>query len=168
MRYIEAPTVYQPRSGEKSLFLAGGITDCPDWQQEVVQMLADTELILINPRRSQFPARDMDAIATQTKWELDHLRLSQEVLFWFPSETLCPITLYELGAWSMTNKRLYLGIHPDYQKLLEVQAQIALVRPDVEMVHSLDDLVAQVKEAYRNNPPPDTGLQSIPLRGSRS
>jgi hypothetical protein len=34
-------------------------------------------------------------------------------MFWFPSETLCPITLYELGAWTIlslqTGTKLFVG-----------------------------------------------------------
>ena len=31
MRYVEALETYEPKPGEISLFLAGGITNCYDW-----------------------------------------------------------------------------------------------------------------------------------------
>jgi hypothetical protein len=34
-----------------AVFLAGGITGCPDWQAELVRMLADVPVALLNPRR---------------------------------------------------------------------------------------------------------------------
>ncbi len=41
-----------------SLFLAGGITGCPDWQRQLRDKLADTPLTLLNPRRANFPIDD--------------------------------------------------------------------------------------------------------------
>ncbi len=48
MIYIESPAVY---SGDnKAVFLAGGISNCPDWQQEMKRMLTPSDLVLFNPR----------------------------------------------------------------------------------------------------------------------
>jgi hypothetical protein len=52
------------------------------------------------------------------RWEHDHLRRSKAIMFWFPSETLCPITLYELGAWTIlarqTGTKLFVGAEPHH------------------------------------------------------
>ena len=55
MRYIEAPTVYTGPERERSVFLAGGITGCPDWQSWMVTRLRPASLALLNPRRADFP-----------------------------------------------------------------------------------------------------------------
>jgi hypothetical protein len=133
MNYVECP---QTAATSPSLFLAGGITGCPNWQAIVVEQLQDTPLTLFNPRRGQFPIHDPTASEVQIRWEYDHLRKADAILFWFPWETLCPIVLYELGAWSMTNKPLFVGVHPHYQRHRDVQIQTALVRPDVAIVYS--------------------------------
>lgn len=146
MRYIEAPNTYEGL--EKSMFLAGGITDCPEWQAEVVGMLSDTNLVLYNPRRKNFPIHDPSASEAQIKWEHDYLRRATAILFWFPCETLCPIVLYELGAWSMTTKRLFVGVHPQYQRRRDVVIQTRLARPEVSIVYSIQDLVEQVVSLY--------------------
>lgn len=145
MHYIEAP-VYEDLHDflGKRLFLAGGITGCPDWQQEVVKLLSETELILFNPRRKDFPIDDPDAALEQIEWEFRHLRRANAILFWFPCETLCPIVLYELGAWSMTKTRIFVGVHPEYKRRADVEIQTKLVRPKIEIVYSLADLVQQV------------------------
>src|SRR5262245_52117185 len=109
MRYIEALTEYIP-ADDVSLFLGGGISGCPDWQREIVTLLADTDLTLLNPRRAFFPIDDPSQAERQIEWEFRHLRLATAILFWFPRETLCPIALYELGAWSMTDKPLFVGV----------------------------------------------------------
>lgn len=167
MRYIESPDIYRPRNGDRSIFLAGGISGCPEWQQDMVRLLEDTDLVVFNPRRKDFPADTPAAAEAQIRWEVDHLRLAQEVLFWFPCETLCPITLYELGSWSMTDKTLYVGMHPDYVKRFDLEIQLKLVRPLLEITYSLTDLAAQVRQAHEHRDLPEVGLQTIPLRGLR-
>ena len=144
MRYIEAPSKLQLLGTKPKVFLAGGIPNCPDWQREMVALLANTELALLNPRRKDFPIGDPDAALEQIRWEHQALRLADAILFWFPCETICPIVLYELGAWSMTDKPIFVGVHPEYQRIQDVEIQTGLVRPDIKLVYSLQDLAVQV------------------------
>jgi hypothetical protein len=145
MHYIESPGGFESKHvGLASIFLAGGITGCPDWQQEMRGLLQDYEGVLVNPRRANFPIHDPGAALEQIMWEHRHLRLADTVLFWFPCETICPIVLYELGAWSMTNKPIFVGVHPRYQRRQDVEVQTGLVRPGVRVVYSLRELAALV------------------------
>lgn len=146
MHYIECLDTYQ--GSERSLFMAGGITGCGDWQAELAALLSDTDWILLNPRRKNYPANDPVVAEQQIQWEHDHLRAASAILFWFPSETLCPITLYELGAWSMTDKPLFIGVHPDYARRIDVEIQTRLARPEVRIVYSLADLAELIKRAF--------------------
>lgn len=41
-----------------SIFLAGGITNCPNWQQEAISYLSKLNLTIYNPRRENFPIND--------------------------------------------------------------------------------------------------------------
>jgi hypothetical protein len=142
MHYIEAPQAYN--GYEPSLFLAGGITGCPDWQKEMVAKLQDLPLVIFNPRRSHFPQYE-DIDREQIEWEYTYLRKATAISFWFPEETLCPITLYELGAWTMTNKKIFLGVHPHYQRIQDIRIQTALVRPDVTLVQTLEELNQSIR-----------------------
>jgi len=142
MQYIEAPNYYKGR--KKSLFLGGGITGCPDWQKEMCALLSDTDLVVFNPRRKKFP-KDEPAIV-QIKWEYEHLRKARAISFWFPKETLCPIVLYELGAWSMANKPIFVGVHPEYARKIDVEIQTKLVRPEINIVNSLELVVKQIEK----------------------
>lgn len=157
--YLEAPEQQVLRGS--SLFLAGGITNCPDWQAEMVPMLRTAyeplgmpwDVTVCNPRRADFPIDDPSAADAQIKWEHEYLRACSMISFWFPKETLCPIVLYELGAWSMTNKKIFVGMDPDYQRRQDVEIQTKLARNfpydkslQVEIVYSLDELVAQIRE----------------------
>lgn len=147
MKVVESPNTYSPNRETHSLYLAGGITGCPDWQQEIIHLLAHTDLVIFNPRRRHFPIDDPSAAEEQIRWEHHHLRLASDILFWFPCETLCPIALYELGAWSMTDKPIYVGVHPKYRRRQDIDIQTELTRPQVEIVHSLQELAGQVVDA---------------------
>ena len=144
MKYIESPMEWDGIGN--SLFLAGGITGCPSWQQEMVQLLSDTPLVLLNPCRVQFPICDLTAARAQIAWEFEHLRKADAILFWFPAETVCPIALYELGAWSMTNKPLFVGVHPSYVRRQDVEIQTGLARPDIKITFTLATLAEMVMQ----------------------
>lgn len=144
MRYIECPNVETISPNQKSLFLAGGITNCPNWQLEMKSMLEDTAWTIINPRRADFDLANNSLLEPQIKWEHERLRQASAILFWFPAQTLCPITLYELGAWSMTNKQLFVATDPEYQRRHDVIIQTKLVRPDIQVLDSLEKLVQQI------------------------
>jgi hypothetical protein len=141
--YVECPTDYG--GGGPSLFLAGGITGCPDWQATMRALLADGPYTLLNPRRAAFPIHDPTAAEAQIAWEHAHLRKADAILFWFAAEQLQPIALYELGAWSMTQKPLFVGVHPDYARRQDVEIQTRLTRPEVIVAHTLESLAQQVK-----------------------
>src|SRR5436190_14265698 len=96
MIYIEAPANFDGRG--PAVFLAGGISDAQNWQAELVEQLRGLHVVILNPRRRQFPAGDSDASRKQIAWEHRHLRTASLVAFWFPPQTLCPIALFELGT----------------------------------------------------------------------
>lgn len=149
MKYVECPEVYNDT--DLSLFLGGGITDCPDWQAEITNKLSDIPLVLLNPRRPTKP----DDSYEQIKWEFDHLEKADLRLFWFCKETLCPIVLFELGKWIHLDKtpkgKLLIGIDKGYERLEDVVIQTNLVRDDVKIVHSLEEIAGQIKDLINAN-----------------
>jgi hypothetical protein len=142
MVYVEAPNTIV--SDKKSIFLAGGINGCSDWQKKLVDDLEDLDIVVFNPRRKNFPIDDPSAAEAQTTWEFKHFRIASMISFWFAPETLQPIVLYELGAHSMMNKPLVVGVHPDYKRKQDVEIQTALVWPEIKIVYSLQDLTSQI------------------------
>lgn len=133
------------------IFMAGGITNCPDWQSEMAQKLLagcakqGRGAILLNPRRDDFDITNPDISTEQIKWEHDALHCADLIMFWFPCETLCPITLYELGTW--TNQKeipVFIGVHPDYKRAFDVKLQTRLKRPAIKIADSLDELSEQI------------------------
>jgi hypothetical protein len=135
-----AAPIYRTRA-----FLAGGITGCPDWQADLLTMLRrESGLTLYNPRQADFDVRNPDAADAQIEWEHGRLREANVVSFWFPSETLCPITLYELGKLTERGTPLVVGCHPNYARLTDVVKQTALDRPEVEVVYTLREVAVQI------------------------
>lgn len=136
---VTAPEVLPEKA---DLFLAGGISNCPDWQVYALEKLADVPGIVLNPRRSG--VLDPEEAVEQITWEYEAFKNVKTILFWFPEETLCPITLFELGRFSHDmSVKLFVGTHPNYQRKVDVVTQLGLARNDVEVVHDLDELVEQ-------------------------
>lgn len=144
MKYIEPPEEYDGKG--KSLFLSGTIRGAPDWQSEVVGLLKNEDLVLLNPRRKDFNASDPNAGEVQVRWEHEHLRKATAISFWFSKEPALTMTLYELGAWSMTEKPIFVGVDPEYARRKDVEMQTRAARPDVKIVYSLETLVGLIKE----------------------
>jgi len=148
MKHIQCPARYEPEGLALSLFIAGGISNCPWWQRDFVGMLEDTDLVLLNPRRDEYDMSNIDLEEEQIKWEHHHLALALGYAFWFPKETLCPITLFELGAVSAgpRGRRIFIGTHPEYARKRDIKWQMLLRRPEIDVVDSLEELAGQVKE----------------------
>lgn len=133
---------------KNTIFLAGGISNCPDWQTPVAnKLLEHTNFTIFNPRRNDW---NMDDEAEESKkqiiWEHEHLARSETILFWFPQETLCPITLLEYGKFLVSNRKLVVGTHVDYQRRLDVDIQGGLERPGLHVWSDLDLMVRYVIE----------------------
>jgi len=139
MKHIQAPNESTWNNNEKKIFLAGGCAT--EWRWELIQMLANTSLVFLDPKRD-----DACSKKEMVRWEHKHLLLTDAILFWFPKETLCPMTLYELGTWAQTRKNLFVGVHPDYAKREDVEIRLALA--DVEIVYSLEKLSKRIKWAF--------------------
>jgi hypothetical protein len=155
MNIIQSPAVYETRLNVKTrLFLAGGISNCPDWQKEMSDKLWKKigEVAVFNPRRVGDLAKDTEDAKTQIEWENWHLHKSNRILFWFPEETLCPITLFELGKWSAywmfhmgyLRHHMFIGVHPNYQRRFDVETQIGMMDKYMKIHYSLDDLFDDV------------------------
>jgi hypothetical protein len=144
---VEAPEEYDGPG--PSLFLAGGITGTEDWQQILIGSLSGNALplVLLNPRRKNYPWHDPTAAEAQIAWEYRHLRQATGVVFWFPAESLCPIALFELGGRVLVPEQpLFVGTDPDYARRLDVEIQLKLARPEVTVVSDLAALGQQIQD----------------------
>jgi hypothetical protein len=151
MNIIQSPNIYETRLNvRKRLFLAGGISNCPDWQKDLTDRFwkFGDAVAIFNPRREGGLCKEGDEAKAQIKWENWHLHQATHLLFWFPEETLCPISLFELGKWvsnylhtkPCARYNLSIGCHPNYQRKFDVEIQMSLIDEFIKVENNIDDL----------------------------
>ena len=152
MKVIQAPYPFtRDSAGISSVFLAGGISNCPDWQATLISHMKfafsdKKNLVILNPRRDNFDVSNKGQSEQQIAWEHKMLEEAGTILFWFPKETLCPITLYELGAYTEKKKNLIIGVDPHYNRKLDVKHQTYLRRPELHVYEGFENFLAGVAE----------------------
>lgn len=147
MIHVRSPARIKNIHRLPTLFMAGGITGTSDWQVDFLKMFEGEEIMIFNPRRLDFDASNKEMEVHQITWEHLHLVKADAISFWFTPETLCPITLFELGTVINKNhsQRVFIGCHPEYKRLRDVEIQTRLRNPAIEVVQSLSELSEQIK-----------------------
>lgn len=134
MKIVTAPN--NPPSGVNyyvKVFLAGGITGCRNWQETTIEILKQYEkiydlgnLLVFNPRRPDFDIGKNDEEIEQIKWEHKWLNKCNIVSYFFDnSESVQPITLYELGRYTHKKKSI-ITVTEGYKRQNDVLIQTAL------------------------------------------
>ena len=127
------------------IFLAGGVTYSPDWQKEALEMLADTDLVVANPRRDEIVSAVGDTARRQIIWEFKNLKSAKVVLFWFPNaETI--ITFLELGKELARKSNIVVGVDPDYSRRFDIETQVHLELPRAVIYTTLDETARAAAE----------------------
>ncbi len=111
MQEIQAPHQI-PDEGRK-LFLAGSIemNSAEEWQSDVLRQLANTDWIVLNPRRGSWDSSweqriEQPEFKEQVEWELAGLECADKILLYFDPRTKSPISLLELGLFAKSGKLL--------------------------------------------------------------
>lgn len=143
MRVITAPERLEIFPGEVTCFLAGGITNCPNWQKEVISWFKDKckvdigKLVLLNPRRDNFDVSDPTASEKQIKWEFEALNKADIFSMYFceSEKSNLPICLYELGRHLVLMPqrhpenyldRIIVSVEEKYSRKADVEIQTNL------------------------------------------
>jgi hypothetical protein len=135
-----------------SVFLAGGITDCPDWQSEVIKYLRHYEinnkldLVVYNPRRKFFDIYKDDP-QEQIKWEYNAInKVDIFSIYFCGSKSVQPICLYELGvkigeykdlcdiSTEDINNRLIVSVENEYSRRTDVMVQAFYACPHLTVL----------------------------------
>lgn len=128
--YIRSPDPLPDHFYNTSIFLGGGISNCPDWQNDIKSVINIDKFDVVNPRRVGDLAFDTNDAKAQIEYEFQALGMVDYILFWFPKETLCPITLFETGKSlvraSLGEVRLIIGWEEDYKRAFDLDVQIGL------------------------------------------
>ena len=138
MRIIMAPNEITDIN-RPTIFLAGGITDCPWWQDTIIEMLKPYDSgILLNPRRRNFPIHDPMAAKKQIEWEYYALNNCDIFSMWFSSgESPQPICMYELGRHLALRcskpETILIGVEKGYKRANDVYIQTRLVNKTIAL-----------------------------------
>jgi len=98
-------------------------------------------VLFLNPRRNDFDITDDSVSSEQIKWEYDCLNKVNCVVFFFPSgDSVCPITLYELGRMSY-RKNVLVAVEDGYSRAFDVREQLKYARPELKVLSTLDEIV---------------------------
>lgn len=162
---IEAPN-HSKEDRKIKLFLAGGITNCPDWQKEVIDRFQNAiykgspnghirfmldDVTVYNPRRENFPIDDPSASEIQIKWEYEKLRECNIIAFWFSSGSLNPIVLYEYGKHGISQPTtLIVGCDKEYPRIKDVEIQTKLAKPSQKIFYILDEFYEEIIDTIYN------------------
>lgn len=148
MKVVTAPSQYELKHGEISVFLAGGITNCWEWQKAVIEELAkfdDTDqLVVYNPRRDNFPIGDPNAAQEQIEWEFKYLHQVDIFSMYFTAgDSDQPICMYELGVHTTRSLKtdtpfcVVVSVEDGYRRAQDVSIQMQLAfKCDIVNVHA--------------------------------
>ncbi len=162
MKVITAPQIYNKQLGQVSVFLAGGITNCPKWQDEVISKLEYYDLqrlVVYNPRQEHFDITDPNASYKQIAWEYKYLE-SMDIfsMYFSDGDSDQPICMYELGRniIRMQNRfptdwknRIVITCEDGYRRRQDVYIQTRLAVKDNIVYNSLDKHITAIRHCYQ-------------------
>ncbi len=110
---IKPPQAIPADRDAPMIFLAGSIDmgRAEPWQRQVEAVLADENVILLNPRRddwdnSWLPTIQNPQFRQQVEWELDGLEKADLILVYFAPATQAPVSLLEMGLFARSGKMM--------------------------------------------------------------
>ena len=107
--------------------------------------MLSSRYVVLNPRREgMYDTIQPEWGVEQIEWEHQHLAMADLILFWFPKEGMCTITLFELGKCLASGKRVVIGCDPEYIRSFDVGIQTRLINPNLTIYTTLDDLISAV------------------------
>ena len=145
MKVITAPEYYVPTREEITVFLAGGITNCENWQKEVIDYLMSLpeektdRLVIFNPRHDKWPKNsDTEEIRRQINWEADYIRSADIFTMYFTNteksdQSIC---FYELGKYANRNNNdisYIISYQEGFKRALDVEFQMEILSPIIKV-----------------------------------
>lgn len=131
------------------IFLAGSIDmgRAEPWQSQVEAVLADQNVVLLNPRRDDWDSSWIQSIHNpsfrqQVEWELEGLERADLILVYFAPTTQAPVSLLEMGLHARNGKML-IACPSAYWRRGNVE--IVCKRYDVPLYHDLESALLAIR-----------------------
>lgn len=148
------------------VFLAGGICNCVQWQQEIIKKFINEshelspdfkDVYLLNPRRVDWLDKPGEA-TRQIEWEFDMIeRCDVFTMYFAGGESDQPICMYELGRNIERMKtrfpdswmdRIIITCDSSYKRLNDVLVQTRLATDDLVDVNVVETVMDSINEHY--------------------
>ena len=145
MIVITAPHLYIPKYDDVTVFLAGGITGCRDWQKETIEHLRkfvgrdDTQVVVYNPRQEDFVGNyNLNATIDQIIWEYQYLnQVDIFSMYFVGGNQIQPICMYELGRYIKPyEEEQVISVEKNYIRKIDVVNQVALTTRGLTAVNT--------------------------------
>lgn len=138
--------------GYKKIFLAGSIEmgKAEDWQQKVIESVADFEKVIYNPRRENWDSTwaqtiDNPKFKEQVDWELEGLEESDLIIMNFTPETMSPISLMEFGLYARSGKMVVYCPEGFWRK---GNVDVVCKRYNIPQVEKFEELITLIKYTH--------------------
>lgn len=144
--------IYHKGQRMPKIFLAGGITNCPKWQIQLLDKLKNQPAIFYNPRRPEGfePFKTGEHARKQIEWEHERILDSDFVVFWFARGSDNPIVLFEYGKQIARDPdSIILGIDPEYPRAFDVREQTALEMTPFDTAGTMEGLAYDTKRRIK-------------------
>lgn len=123
------------------VFLAGGITNCEEWQKVVINYFKENwkherGIIFLNPRRDSFDVTNPNATREQIEWEFKYLNTPHVLfsMYFSNSPSPQPICFYEMGRAlgkkseidnfdKLPKNAVFVATHKDFHRKADVLIQ---------------------------------------------
>ena len=146
---IKPPSPIDNKKNKPIVFFAGSINggNCFDWQNKLSKTLSDYDIIILNPRRSEWHEEWIQSINNpnfkqQVTWEMDGLEIADIIVMYFDASTKSPISLFELGLHAKDNKLLVCCPDGFWRK---GNVEVACDRFKIPLFNSFDELLIVLK-----------------------
>ncbi|KAF2844613.1 hypothetical protein T440DRAFT_473246, partial [Plenodomus tracheiphilus IPT5] len=147
--FIHSNPPRPPTYRKFTVFTAGSIEmgAAVNWQRLMVTQLSHLPITVCNPRKGKWD-QSITQQATdkffkqQVDWELDALEQADVICFFFDTETKTPVSLFELGLWSASDK-VVVCCGEKYWKAGNVQLTIKCVEKFEQLVPLVEEMLIE-------------------------
>ncbi len=118
-----------------------------NWQKHAIEMLTNTEWIILNPRRLSWDSswkqsKDDPQFREQVEWELNAQEVADKILMYLDPNTKSSISLMELGLFEGTHKMVVVCPEGFWRK---GNVDIVCERYGVPQESTLEDAIGRLK-----------------------
>lgn len=159
MKIYKPPSIVSLRDlSNPTIFLAGSIEmgAAAMWQDDITNQFVDLDVTIFNPRRDDWdPSWEQDinnpVFNEQVNWELDHIEMSDIVLFHFDPNTMSPITLMEFGICTKPKLVTNLIVNCPQGFWRKGNVDIVCQRYQIQQVNGIEELAMVAKHRVLNS-----------------